>query len=84
MERERTALEFELAKSHDRITENDLQLKERMGKLEQREIRKYEIEKELFNRSLLEKNEYIGKLEKEVRSLSAMLSYWKPLDEGQG
>jgi hypothetical protein len=28
-----------------------------------------------------EKNQYISKLEKEIRSLSTMLCYWKPLDD---
>lgn len=30
---------------------------------------------------MLEKNTHIEKLEKEIRFLSTLLSYWKPVDE---
>jgi hypothetical protein len=72
---------LELSRVEELLRARESEFKGRVQRMEEMEAKKYEIEREIFNGSLAQKNEYIGQLEKEVRSLSAMLCYWKPLDE---
>ena len=55
--------------------------RDKLERLERNNEKKFEIEKEIFDRTLIEKESKIEKLEKEVAYLSTLLSYWKPVDE---
>ena len=46
-----------------------------------REGQRAQEEKKLFLKTIQEKDGHILKLEKEIRFLTTILSYWKPLDE---
>ena len=45
------------------------------------EDKRFKAEKDIFDRTLHEKDIRIQKLEKEGAYLSTLLTYWKPLDE---
>lgn len=53
----------------------------RMEKLKTTEEKRYKAEKDIFDRSLADREAKIQKLEKEIAYLSTLLTYWKPLDE---
>jgi AAA+ ATPase superfamily predicted ATPase len=52
----------------------------KLEKLKSMEDKRFKAEKDIFDRTIHERDIRIQKLEKEVAYLSTLLTYWKPLD----
>ena len=62
------------------LTQHNKELESKVSKIQEKEERRAEEERLQFAKALEDKDKDILKLEKEIRYLSNLLTYWKPLD----